>query len=77
MVIAKFFKSLLGRGVKCIFADDYNINLLNNLSNNDTGNFVNNLFHMSVLPMIKRPMRYGENFPILIHNNLSTIYTHV
>ena len=49
---------LLGRGVKCILAGDYNINLLNHLSNNDTGNFLNNLFDMSVLPMIKRPTRY-------------------
>ena len=64
-------KPLLSRGVKCILAGDYNINLLNHFSNNDTGNFVNNVFDMSVLPMIKRPTRYGENRATLIDNILS------
>ena len=45
--------------------------LLNHVSNNETGNFVNNLFDMSVLPMIKRPTRYGENCSTLNNNMLS------
>ena len=66
--------------MKCILAGDYNINHLNHLSNNDTGNFVNNLFDMSVLSMIERPTRYEENCATLIisylincDNNLSGI----
>ena len=61
----------MGRGVSCILAGDYNINLFNYLSNNDIGNVVNDLFDMSVLPMIKRPTRYGENCATLIDNILS------
>ena len=66
-------KQLLGTGVKCILADDYNVNLLNHVSHNDTGNFVNNLFDMSVLPMIKLQTRYRENCDTLIDNILSKL----
>ena len=59
-------KPLLSRGVKCIMAGDYNSNLWHHLSNNETGNFVNNLFDMSVLPMIMRPTRYGETVLLLL-----------
>ena len=48
-------KPLLNRNVKCILCGDYNINLLNHLSNIVTRIFLNNLFDLSVLLVIKRP----------------------
>ena len=52
----------------CILLGDYNINLLNSSTDQETGNFLNALFTNSVLPMITQPTRYGAQSATLIDN---------
>jgi hypothetical protein len=53
---------------KCYIAGDYNINLLNNESHPDTGQFLNMMFAHFYKPLITRPTRYSKNSATLIDN---------
>ena len=50
---------------------DYNINLLNAESHNQTGNFTEILFSHEYLPLITRPTRITQNSATLIDNILT------
>ena len=50
---------IITKGIKmCIVTGDYNINLLNYSTNQQTSDFVNDLHANAILPMITRPTRY-------------------
>jgi len=59
---------LIGKHKNIITAGDFNINLLNHNKHQETENFLNTLFSLKMLPMIKRPTRYGETCATLIDN---------
>jgi hypothetical protein len=63
--------NLDSKNTKLILAGDYNINLLSHAVHSETENFLNILYAHSILPMIKRPTRYGENSATLIDNILT------
>ena len=52
----------------CILLGDYNINLLNSSTDQETSNFLDALFTKSVLPMITQPTRCGAQSATLIDN---------
>lgn len=51
-----------------ILAGDYNINLLNHNHHEATESFLNIMYSHRMLPMIKRPTRYGDSCATLIDN---------
>jgi len=51
-----------------ILAGDFNINLLNHSSHSETETFLNIMYAHKILPMIKRPTRYGNCCATLIDN---------
>ena len=55
----------------CLVAGDYNINLLNYSTNQQTGDFIDDLHANSILRMITRPIRYGNFCATLIDNFLT------
>jgi hypothetical protein len=71
--IENLLQKLASKNTKLIIAGDYNINLLNHLTNTATENFLNVLYARSLLPMIKRPTRYDKQTATLIDNILTNI----
>ena len=57
----------------CILAGDYNINLLNHETHAETGQFLNNIYAWSYLPVIIRPTRFTETSATLIDNIFTNI----
>ena len=53
---------------------DYNINVLDHETNSETGNFLSILFANTLLPVISKPTRYGEQSLTLIDNIITNIY---
>ena len=51
-----------------ILAGDFNINLLNHSNHDETENFLNAMYAHKMLPMIKRPTRFGDYSATLIDN---------
>jgi len=61
--------NLIGNNKKgIILAGDFNINLMNHSCHMETENFLNIMFAHNMLPMIKRPTRYGDCCATLIDN---------
>ena len=52
----------------CILAGDYNINLLNHETHAETGQFLNNIYAWSYLPVIIRHTRFTDTSATLIDN---------
>ena len=58
----------------CILLGDYNINLFNSSTDQDTDNFLKALFTNSVLLMITQSTRYGDQSATLIDNVITNKY---
>ena len=56
-----------------ILAGDFNINLLHHCRHSETENFLNTMYAHKMLPMIKRPTRYGDCSATLIDNIFTNI----
>ena len=56
---------------ECLYARDYNINVLRQDMHEGTENFVNSLYENSHVPLITRPIRFCKSSSTLIDN----IYT--
>ena len=67
-------RSIIKGCASCILLGDYNINLLNSSTDQETGNFLNALFTNSVLPMITQPTRYGGQSATLIDGVITNKY---
>jgi len=59
---------IIGKHKNIIVAGDFNINLLNHNVHLETETFLNSLFGLKLIPMIKRPTRYGDTCATLIDN---------
>ena len=69
--LKSFLGAISNKKYYCILARDYNINLLNNETHAGTGQFLNNIYAWSYLPVIIRPTRFTETSATLIDNILS------
>ena len=68
-----FLGAIANKKDYCILAGNYNINLLNNETHVETGQFLNNIYAWSYFPVIIRPTRFTETSATLIDN----IFTHI
>ena len=59
---------------KLILFGDYNINLLNHETNSESGNFLSTLFANTLLTVISKPTRYGEQSSTPIYNIITNIF---
>ena len=67
-------RSITKACTSCILLGDYNINLLNSSTDQETSNFLDALFTNSALPMITQPTRYGAQSAALIDNVITNKY---
>ena len=72
--IDNLLRSITKGCTSCIQLGDYNINLLNSSTDQETCNFLNDLCTNSVLPMITQPTRYGAQSATLIDNVITNKY---
>ena len=70
----KVIKFLTKSKSNLILLGDYNINLLNNEIHTETDDFLNLLSANTLLPLITRPTRYGNQSDTLIDNIITNMY---
>ena len=68
-----FLDAISNKNDYCILAGDYNINLLNHETHGETGQFLNNIYDWSYLPVIIRHARFTETSATLIENIFTNI----
>ena len=59
---------------ECVLAGDFNVNLLNYDSHNDTDQFINTMYSYSFLPLITRPTRSTSTSTTLIDNIMTNVF---
>ena len=73
MLYVCFLGAISNKKDYCILAGDYNINLLNHETHAETGQFLNNIYAWSYLPVIIRRIRFTETSATLIDNIITNI----
>ena len=70
----KVIKFLTKSKSNLILLGDYNINLLNHEIHTETDDFLNLLSANTLLPLITKPTRYGDQSATLIDNIITNMY---
>ena len=75
--VGSVLKLLKTENKLCYILGDYNINILNHDSHNETRNFVELLFSYSLIPLINRPTRITKSTATLIDNVFTNNFVNI